>query len=215
MKLVVGGVSLIMVAISEIMIAIVGGSFQGQPRELLATIAANPLGTRVGLYLAILLGVLLVPGVAPTFEIALTKGGSLIYAGGCLLLVGAIGHAILGAGALPLLALASPERDREQMAALVHPVGGEPLAIGIGLLLLGFVGGLLWVGGLVRARWIGIWVLVAYVVWFLIESPAGRPITSTCVGRIVGEIPFAIVFSWIGITMLRRSSLLRIGAVVY
>ena len=182
----------------------VGGTFSGSPQQVLSSVAANVPGTRVSLYLAVLLAILLVPGVLPTLDLAAQKGRNVIYVGACLLLVGAFGHAILGAGALPLLALAAPDRDRAQMAALVQPISMEPLAIGLVLLLVALIGGLVWLIGLVRAKWIELWALGVYILWFLAASPLGRPLTGSHVGRLISELPFAIVFAWIGITMIRR-----------
>ena len=205
MKWVVGGACLIAVAASEMVIAAVGGTFSGSPQQVLSSVAANVTGTRAGLYLAVLLAILLVPGVLPTLELATQKGRNGIYVGACLLLVGAFGHAILGAGALPLLALAAPDRDRAQMTALVQPISVEPLAIGLVLLLVAFIGGLVWLIGLVRAKWIELWVLGVYILWFLAQS-LGRPLMGLSAGRLLSELPFAITFAWVGITMIRRKS---------
>ena len=105
---------------------------------------------------------------------------------------------------LALLPLVAPGTDRAQTSTLVQPIAMNAFVVGLPLLFLAFVGGLVWVIGLWRARFVGLWALVLYVVWFLVESPLGRPLTSIHLGLLISEVPFAVVIGWIGINLIRR-----------
>lgn len=206
MKWIVGGTCLILAAVVELVSTAASVDLSGSPQHVLAAVAASPTGVQIESYLGVLLPVLLVPGVLPTLFLIAPKGRNFLYVGACLFLIGGIGHAIVGVATLGLLGLTQGSLSRDQVAPLVQPVANGALAVGLPLLLLAFVGGLVWLIGLVRAKWAPIWVLVVYLLWFVVESPLGKPITSTHTGLLVSEVLFAVAFAWLGILMLQQRS---------
>jgi hypothetical protein len=200
----VGGAALIAVAIVELVSSAASVDLSGRPRQVLDAVAANPSGLQAEGYLGVLLPVLLVPGVLATLDLAPRTGRNLIYVGSCLFLIGGIGHAVVAIASLALLPLVAPGTDRAQTSTLVQPIAMNAIVVGLPLLFLAFVGGLVWVIGLWRAKFVGLWALVLYAVWFLVQSPLGRPLTSIHLGLLISEVPFAVVIGWIGITLIRR-----------
>jgi hypothetical protein len=200
----VGGACLVAAAIVELVGTAVSVDLSGGGRQVLDAVAANPSGLKAEGYLGVLLAVLLVPGVLATLDLAPEVGHNLVYVGACVFLIGGIGHAVVATASLALLPLVAPGASRDQMSTLVQPIAMDAFVLGLPLLLLAFLGGLVWVIGLWRAKFVGLWVLVLYAVWFLVESPLGQPLTRVHLGLLVSEVPFAIVTAWIGITLLRR-----------
>jgi len=205
MKWLVGGLCLTAAAVVELVSTFASVSLSGSPQQVLSAIAANPTGLKIESYSSVVLPVLLVPGLLPTLGIVGTQGRNFIYVGTCLTLMGGFGHAVVGVAGLSLLGLATSGNDRGQMANLVDPVAINALAVGLPLLFVAFVGLVVWVIGLLRAKWIAVWVLVVYVVWFLVQSPLGTPLTNSHWGLLVSQVPFAVVFGWIGIRMIQQA----------
>lgn len=200
----VGGVCLVAVAIVELVSTAVSVDLSGKARQLLDAVAANPDGLRAEGYLGVLLPVLLVPGVLATLDLAPGAGRNLVYVGACLFLIGGIGHAVVAIASLALLPLVAPGANRDQMSTLVQPIAMDAFVVGLPLLFLAFLGGLVWVIGLWRAKFVGIWVLVVYLVWFLVQSPLGQPLTRFHLWLLLTQVPFAVVTAWIGITLIRH-----------
>jgi hypothetical protein len=199
---IVGGACFVAAAIVEMFGAVVSPDISNAngSRHVLAAVASNPGGLTVGGYLAVLLPALFVPGLVAALGMVLAKGRNLVYLGSCLALIGGLGHAIIGMAPLAFVPMVAAGTNREEMVSLVQPISALIFPIALPLLLVVFIGLLLFVVGFWRARLIPTWLLVVFAIWFVLATPLGAPLSGMPL-VLLRELPFAVAFAFIGVKM--------------
>ena len=201
---VAGGICLIAAGIDEVVAVIANPDSGGTTKQLLVNLATNPGGARVEGLLGVLLPVLLVPGLLPFIQVPVSRGRNTVYVGVCLSLIGGIGHAILSTTNLIALPLADLSQDRAVTGPLLAKIGANLIPLALPLTAIAVIGLLVVIAGLWRAGWAPVWLVAVYGIWMLL---AILPLASL-LGSLtfIKEIPFLAVFGWLGVELIRRSS---------
>lgn len=140
------------------------------------------------------------------------RGGALGTAGAVLALLGIIGFAMSNASGFTLAQLTQlPDRDAAFVTAgalLSGEISSLVGTIGMVLELLGQVGGLLIIGGLMRARLVPLWPLLIIIVGSITNIVIG-----TMLGTLISDVLLLIACAWVAMRIARCSHKAWLGEV--
>jgi Domain of unknown function (DUF4386) len=181
-----------------------GVDYGEETEDLLAVIGDDPARERASALVFLVAQLLFIPAIYGLLHLVRERGTTLVHIGTVLTTLGVVGHSAFVGSQLVVVAMADPDADAREMAALYDRFNDDPAFLLISL--IGFVGfflGLLLLAlGVWRARLASAWVAAAVAASLLLEFIVSNFVPYV---EVIAGVLLVAGFGWIGLKTLRLS----------
>lgn len=202
MRHIIGGVSLIAAFVALLIAILVEPDLSGEPASQLEAIADNPGGMATASIVGLLASGLFMPAMLGLIDVVRGRGGMFVFVGACLVLLGELGHTATATYGIIERQMVAPGVVRTDMLDLVSRLSTDPVfGLYIALFFAASVGLVVFGIGLLRARFIPLWVFALLAVGLVVDFAPLPGKTAEIAGVAIATV--AVV--WIGVTAIRTA----------